>query len=154
MVFGGSQDLLWILRYCQSPLLSLRLRCEKVALFWLLSCLRRGDSCESYRDFVALSSHDAWTSWVLLIVEIQAFSVSCLVEKWENKRTIRQQRSQQDDPCMKRPMSTKKETRRTLSCFNSPTKNKTNQQDHSRTTCLLTPYSNKFNYYLSNLNNI
>ena len=80
MVFGGSQDQLWILRYCQSPLLSSRLRSEKVSLFWLLGYLRSRDSCGSYKAFVALSFHDAWTSWVLLIVEIQAFF--CVLSCW------------------------------------------------------------------------
>ena len=45
------------------------------------------------------------------------FSVSCLVEIWENKRIICQQSSQQDDQCMKKQIGTKKETRETLSCL-------------------------------------
>ena len=45
------------------------------------------------------------------------FYVSCLVEIWENKRIIRQQSSQQNDPWMKKQMGTKKENRETLSCL-------------------------------------
>ena len=70
------------------------------------------------------------------------FSVSCLVKICGNKRKISQKSSKQDDPYMKKPMGTKNETRETLSCFNSPSRNKTNQPDQSRTTCRLTPYSN------------
>ena len=142
IVFWGSQDKLWILRYSQSPLLSHRLRIEKLLFsgFWVAFAVEtRVGPKELLLLYLLMMLGHLESCWLL---RSKHFFVSCLVEIRENKRTIHQQSSQQDDPCMKKPMGTKKEMRETLSCFNSLARNKTNQPDHARTTCRLTPYSN------------